>query len=244
MQARPLAATVGRPRSRKRPGCELRSSWQARPLAATVGGGTHMPAWMDDDLQEQRRRGLYRSRRQLESGQGVEVRWRLRDHLNFSSNDYLAYAGDPRLARAAARAAYRFGCGAGASPLVSGYHPLLRVLERDLADWQQTESALVFSSGFAGNLAVVSALAGKTDAIFSDAANHASIIDGCRLSRECVHLSPRRHGASRGTVVVARARCSPQADRQRHRLQHGRRPGVRAGIAVAGASPRCLAGSR
>jgi 8-amino-7-oxononanoate synthase len=147
-----------------------------------------MPAWMDDELQQQQRRGLYRRRRHMESGQGVEVRWRLRDHLNFSSNDYLAYAGDPRLARAAARAAFRFGCGAGASPLVSGYHPPLRALERDLAAWQQTEAALVFPSGFAGNLAVVSALAGADDAVFSDAANHASLIDGCRLSRASVHI--------------------------------------------------------
>jgi 8-amino-7-oxononanoate synthase len=143
---------------------------------------------MDDELHELRRQGLYRRRRMLESGQGVEVRWQLRDCLNFSSNDYLAYAADPRLARAAARAAFRFGCGAGASPLVSGYHPPLRALERDLAGWQRMESALVFSSGFAGNLAVVSALAGKTGAVFSDAANHASLIDGCRLSRAAVHV--------------------------------------------------------
>ncbi len=147
-----------------------------------------MPPWLDDELHDLRRRGLYRTRRRLESGQGVEVRWRLRDFLNFSSNDYLAYAGDPRLARAAARAAYRFGCGAGASALVSGYHPPLRALERDLALWQGTEGALVFSSGFAGNVAVISALAGKSDAVFSDTANHASLIDGCRLSRADVHV--------------------------------------------------------
>jgi 8-amino-7-oxononanoate synthase len=143
---------------------------------------------MDDELHELRRQGLYRRRRQLESGQGVEVRWKLRDFLNFSSNDYLAYAGDPRLARAAARAALHFGCGAGASALVSGYHPPLRALERDLAAWQKTEAALVFSSGFAGNLAVVTALAGKGDAIFSDAGNHASLIDGCRLSSAAVYV--------------------------------------------------------
>jgi 8-amino-7-oxononanoate synthase len=147
-----------------------------------------MPAWMDDDLEERRRHGLYRRRRRLESGQGVEVRWRLRDFLNFSSNDYLAYAGDPRLARAAARAAQRFGCGAGASPLVSGYLPPLRALERDLAAWEGTQAALVFSSGFSCNLGVVSALAGPDSAIFSDAANHASLIDGCRLSRAAIHV--------------------------------------------------------
>jgi 8-amino-7-oxononanoate synthase len=169
---------------------------------------TPMPAWMEDHLQELRQRGLYRDRRQLESGQGVEVRWRLRDHLNFSSNDYLAYAGDPRLARAAARAAYRFGCGAGASPLVSGYHPLLRALERDLAAWQKTEASLVFSSGFAGNMAVVSALAGKDDVIFSDASNHASLIDGCRLSRADVHVYRHANVDHLAELLSARGRAA------------------------------------
>jgi 8-amino-7-oxononanoate synthase len=147
-----------------------------------------MLAWMDDDLNEQRRRGLYRTRRHLQSAQGVRVVLRGREYLNFSSNDYLALAGDTRLARAAARAALRYGSGAGASPLVSGLTPPLRRLERLLAEWEGTEAALVFSSGFAANLAVVGALAGRDDAIFSDAWNHASLIDGCRLSRARVHV--------------------------------------------------------
>jgi 8-amino-7-oxononanoate synthase len=149
---------------------------------------THMLAWMDDDLNERRRRGLYRTRRRLQSAQGVRVVLRGREYLNFSSNDYLALAADPRLARAAARAARRYGAGAGASPLVSGLTPPVRRLERVLADWESTEAALVFSSGFAANLAVVSTLAGRGDAIFSDARNHASLIDGCRLSRARIHV--------------------------------------------------------
>src|SRR5215469_13948662 len=147
-----------------------------------------MPAWMDDDLEERRRRGLYRVRRCLQSGQGARVRLRGRELLNFSSNDYLALAADARLARAAARAAHRYGCGAGASALVSGHLPPLRSLERTLADWEETEAALVFSSGYAANLAAVSALVGKQDAVFSDAFNHASLIDGCRLSRAAIHV--------------------------------------------------------
>src|SRR6058998_2383446 len=139
-----------------------------------------MPAWMDDELQARRQQGLYRRRRAVASGQGVEVRWRLRDFVNFSSNDYLAYAGDPRLARVAARAALRYGTGAGASPLISGHLRPLRALERDLAKWEGTEAALVLSSGFVTNLAVVGTLSGADDVIFSDAANHASLIDGCR----------------------------------------------------------------
>ena len=144
--------------------------------------------WMDDDLNERRRRGLYRVRRRLQSAQGPHVRWQGRDFINFSSNDYLNLAADSRLARSAARAARRYGCGAGASALVSGRLPPLRALERDLARWEGTEAALVFSSGYAANLAVVGTLAQADDAVFSDALNHASLIDGCRLSRAGVHV--------------------------------------------------------
>jgi 8-amino-7-oxononanoate synthase len=143
---------------------------------------------MEDELQSRRDCGLYRRRRALTSGQEAEVRWKLRDHVNFSSNDYLGYAADSRLAVAAAKAALRWGSGSGASPLVSGHLPPLRALERDLAAWAATEAALVFSSGFACNLAVVSTLAGPGDAIFSEANNHASLIDGCRLSKATVHV--------------------------------------------------------
>ena len=116
------------------------------------------------------------------------MRLRGRELISFSSNDYLALAAAPRLARAAARAARRYGCGAGASPLVSGCLPPLRALERELASWEGAETALVFASGYAANLAAVGSLAGKADAIFSDAFNHASLIDGCRLARAAVHV--------------------------------------------------------
>src|SRR5262249_32060820 len=147
-----------------------------------------MTAWIDGDLEDRRRRGLYRMRRCLQSGQGARVRLRGRELINFSSNDYLALAADERLARAPAAAARRYGCGAGASALVSGYSPPLRSLERALADWEGTEAALVCSSGYAANLVLVSSLAGRQDAVFSDALNHASLIDGCRLSRAAVHV--------------------------------------------------------
>lgn len=151
-----------------------------------------MPPWLSEDLADRRRRSLLRSRRPLQSARGPRVRLRGRELLSFASNDYLNLAGDPRLARAAARAAQRYGCGAGASPLVTGWLPPLRRLERALADWEGTESALVFASGFAANLGLVSALVRAGDAVFSDALNHASLIDGCRLSRAAVHVY--RHG--------------------------------------------------
>ena len=147
-----------------------------------------MAAWMDDDRAERKRRGLHRIRRRIESSAGSRVCYRGREFLNFGSNDYLNYAADRRLASAAVRAARRFGTGAGASPLVCGHLPPHRALERALARWQGTESALVFASGFAANLAVVSSLAGPEDAIFSDELNHASLIDGCRLSCARIHI--------------------------------------------------------
>jgi 8-amino-7-oxononanoate synthase len=151
-----------------------------------------MASWMDDDLAELRRRGLHRARRalgrDLESLPGPRIRLRGRELVSFASNDYLNLAGDPRLARAAARAARRYGAGAGASPLVSGYLPPLRALERDLARWEETDSSLVFSSGYLANLGVVASLANEQDALFSDELNHASLIDACRLSRARVHV--------------------------------------------------------
>jgi 8-amino-7-oxononanoate synthase len=160
-----------------------------------------MPSWIDDDLRDRRRRGLFRTRRRLLSAQGAHVRLRGRELVNFSSNDYLHLAADPRLAQAAARAAHRYGCGAGASPLISGLLPPLRALEHDLAAWEGTEAALVFASGFAANLALVSTLAGCEDAIFSDELNHASLIDGCRLSRARVHVFRHRDAGQLGELL-------------------------------------------
>lgn len=144
--------------------------------------------WMDDELSELRARGLYRSRRRLESAQGPRVRYRGREFVSFSSNDYLNLAADGRLSAAAGRAARRWGTGAGASPLVVGHLPPLRRLERDLAHWQGSAAALVTSSGYAANLAVVGTLAERDAVIFSDELNHASLIDACRLARADVHI--------------------------------------------------------
>jgi 8-amino-7-oxononanoate synthase len=148
--------------------------------------------WLENNLNALRESGLYRVRRRLQSSQGPRVIFQNRTFLNFSSNDYLNLAGDSRLARAAARAARCYGCGAGASALVSGHLPPLRALERDLAKWEGTEAALVCSSGFAANLAVLTALAGREDVLFSDELNHASLIDGCRLSHAAVHVYRHR----------------------------------------------------
>ncbi len=183
-----------------------------------------MLSWMDDELEERRRRGLYRRRRPVASSQGPRVTIGGKEFLNFSSNDYLNLAADARLAQAACRAARRFGCGAGASPLVSGHLAPLRALERDLAEWEGTEAALVFASGFAANLALVSSLAGRGDAVFSDELNHASLIDGCRLGRARIfvyqhrdadHLADllrRERGKARRRLIVSDSVFSMDGD--------------------------------
>lgn len=140
-------------------------------------------SWLENDLDRRRENDLYRERRQLLSGQGSHVRSQDGTLINFASNDYLNLASDPRLARAASEAARQFGTGAGASPLITGHLLPLRKLELDLAQWEGTASALVFSSGFVTNVALLSTLATEEDAIYSDALNHASLIEGCRLSK-------------------------------------------------------------
>ncbi len=104
------------------------------------------------------------------------------------SNDYLGYAAEPLPLDA--EALRTLPAGAGASRLISGHHPEHHALEQSIADWLQTESALLFSSGYAANVAVLPALAGPGDLIVSDELNHASIIDGCRLSRATIRVVP------------------------------------------------------
>jgi 8-amino-7-oxononanoate synthase len=112
--------------------------------------------------------------------------------INFSSNDYLGLASDADLVAAARGAAMRFGHGSGASRLVVGDTWAHHALEDKLARFFDSESALLFNSGYAANLGVLSTLAGEGDVIFSDALNHASIVDGCRLSRAQVVVYPHR----------------------------------------------------
>ncbi|HEY2728969.1 MAG TPA: 8-amino-7-oxononanoate synthase [Polyangia bacterium] len=108
--------------------------------------------------------------------------------LSFSSNDYLGFASHPEVLAAAAETAAREGFGAGAARLVTGDLPAHRALEADLATFARRQSALLFPTGYQANLGVVTALAGPSDLIVSDAANHASLIDGCRLSRATVAI--------------------------------------------------------
>lgn len=149
-------------------------------------------SWIGDELARLERAGL--RRRLVERGgpQSATVTLDGLELVNFGSNDYLGLSADPRLAAAARAAIDREGWGSGASPLVSGRSASHAELERRLADFEGTEAALVFPSGFAANAGVIPALAGEGDAVFADAKNHASLIDGCRLSKAARFVYP--HG--------------------------------------------------
>ncbi|WP_287266103.1 8-amino-7-oxononanoate synthase [Thermogemmatispora sp.] len=110
--------------------------------------------------------------------------------LNLSSNNYLGLATHPALKTAAKQASERYGCGAGSSRLIAGSSDLHAELERRLARFKRSESALLFNSGYVANVGVITALVGPGDLILSDALNHASIIDGCRLSRATCKVYP------------------------------------------------------
>lgn len=140
-------------------------------------------AFLDEELEKIRNDGLYRSLTPLQSAQSAVVRYQGRELLMLASNHYLDLAGVEEIRACAAQALRQYGAGAGGSRLTTGNTELHRQLEQRLAAFKGTEAALVFNSGYAANLGVISALMGRGDVIFSDELNHASIIDGCRLSR-------------------------------------------------------------
>ena len=138
---------------------------------------------MRQRLEDLREQGLYRRMRLVAGPQGPRVMLDGRRVLLLCSNNYLGFADHPRVRTAAAEAAMRYGVGAGASRLVSGNMTLHRRLEERLADFERAERCVLFGSGYLANTGVISALAREGDVVFSDALNHASIIDGCRLAR-------------------------------------------------------------
>jgi len=146
--------------------------------------------WIDDELAALEASGLRRRLRTRAGPQAATIEIGGREVVNFGSNDYLALAADPRLAQAAGAAAGERGWGSGASPLICGHSELHRRLEERLAELEGTEAALVFSSGFAANAGTIAALAGPGDVVFTDRLNHASLLDGCRLSRADVRVYP------------------------------------------------------
>ncbi|MGA7704655.1 MAG: 8-amino-7-oxononanoate synthase, partial [Solirubrobacteraceae bacterium] len=138
---------------------------------------------IEERLAEIERLGLARHLRLVSGPQGPHVALDGKPVLLLCSNNYLGLADHPKVREAAAEAAMRWGVGAGASRLVSGTMTIHRQLEERMAAFEGSEACVLFGSGYLANLGVIGALAGPGDAIFSDALNHASIVDGCRASR-------------------------------------------------------------
>ncbi len=148
------------------------------------------------DIYDVRQRGLFRRLVEVKSPTGPVVRIGGREMLMLASNDYLGLAAHPRIISCAQRAASAWGAGAGASRLMSGNIGLYETLERDIAAFKGTEDALVFSTGYMANMGILTAVAEEQDIIYSDALNHASIVDGCRMSRARVVVYPHRDTAA------------------------------------------------
>jgi len=151
--------------------------------------------WIQDEIQKLKDDGLYNRIRTLSSPQGA---WLVVDGkrvLNFCSNNYLGMANHPRIVQAVQEAVKKYGVGPAAVRSIAGTMDLHLELERRLAAFKGVEAAITFQSGFAANLGTIPALVGKDDAVFSDELNHASIIDGCRLS---------------GAKIIRYAHCNPQ----------------------------------
>ena len=167
---------------------------------------------IEERLDDIRARGLYRKLRCVSGPQGPRVLLDGRPVLLLCSNNYLGLADHPRVREAAADAAMRWGVGAGASRLVSGNMTVHRRLEERIAAFKGSSACVLFGSGYLANAGVVSSLARDGDVVFSDALNHASIVDGCRLSRaetfvydhcDMEHLEwGLREAQGRGSLIV------------------------------------------
>ena len=182
--------------------CRLEPATRTQPSAPPL---PEPLAWIAGDLATLAEAGLERPVRVRSGRQGGTVELDGRTLLNCGSNDYLGYAGDVRLVKAAAKAACAEGCGAGASPLVSGHSQAHETLEVALQQLLYVPAVMLFASGFAANSATIAALAGPGDFIASDERNHASIIDGCRLSRAGVGVYPHRDLAALDRLLAAHA---------------------------------------
>jgi glycine C-acetyltransferase len=151
--------------------------------------------WIQDEIQNLKDAGLYNRIRTLSSPQGAWLVVDGKQVLNFCSNNYLGLANHPRLVRAAQQAVEKYGVGPAAVRTIAGTMDLHLQLEQRLANFKGVEAAISFQSGFNANLGALPALVGKSDVIFSDELNHASIIDGSRLS---------------GATIIRYAHCDPQ----------------------------------
>src|SRR5688500_4819372 len=168
-------------------------------------------AFLGDEIASLKQQNLYRRLRILDDEQQATTRFDGRSVVNLSSNNYLGLTTHPRLREKSIEAIEKFGAGSGAGRTIAGTMAIHMELEERLAAFKKTEAAVVFQSGFAANAGTVSSILGKDDFIISDELNHASIIDGARLSRATIKVFPHRD------VAAARA-IAAELPRDRRRL--------------------------
>jgi len=147
-------------------------------------------AMWNSEIERLKRDDLYRVMPVVSGAPGRTIVVNGRHALNLSSNNYLGLAGHPRVVEALVEYTRKYGAGSTASRLMAGSNEPFRELESFIATWKQTEAALVFASGYQANVGILTSLVGHGDLIVSDELNHASIIDGCRLSRAAVQRYP------------------------------------------------------
>jgi glycine C-acetyltransferase len=152
-------------------------------------------AYLSQQLENWRQAGTYQHLRQLESACEPIARFDGREVINLASNNYLGLANHPKLVEAEIEAARHYGAGSGAVRTISGTMSLHLELERRIAQFKNVEACVVFQSGFAANAGTVAAILTPEDHIISDELNHASIIDGCRLSKAKIHVFRHRDAA-------------------------------------------------
>jgi glycine C-acetyltransferase len=157
--------------------------------------------FLSDELDSLKQQGLYRRLRVLESEQAAHATFDHTSVVNLSSNNYLGLTTHPRLRQAALDAVAKYGAGSGSVRTIAGTMELHMELERRLAAFKHVEAVVVFQSGFAANAGTVSAILTKDDVVVSDALNHASIIDGCRLSRAAIKVFPHKDVAAARQIL-------------------------------------------
>jgi glycine C-acetyltransferase len=160
-------------------------------------------AYLDDELNALRDQGLYRPLRVLGGEQKARTSFDQRSVVNLSSNNYLGLTTHPRLRQRAQEALATLGVGTGSVRTIAGTMAIHVELERRLATFKKTEAAVVFQSGFTANAGTVSSILGRDDVIISDELNHASIIDGARLSRATIKVFPHRDVDAARAIVKA-----------------------------------------
>jgi glycine C-acetyltransferase len=158
--------------------------------------------YLHDQLEQWRAEGTYQRLRILESASAAESRFDGKEVINLASNNYLGLTTHPKLREAAIEAVRKFGVGSGAVRTISGTMTLHIELEERIAQFKNVEACVVFQSGFAANAGTVSAILTPEDHIVSDELNHASIIDGCRLSRAKIHVFPHKDVAAAEKILA------------------------------------------